>query len=301
MSGNYGIMVHFLPTSAPRSGEKQTDYNLMAREFPVEAFVERVSGMGATWVIFPFGQNSGFYWSPNANIEKRIPGRCSKRDLVLELAEALKKKRIRFIGYIPSEMDSQTEDMRNAFFWDTSSDKKEFMALYLPVIEEYGEKFGDFLDGWWFDGCYTACEKTWLRTTDWNNNRFDKKEWFRAAKAGNKNRIIAMCTGANHMGYVFEEEDYLAGETNNLDQFPWNFSEDKKQWHALTWLDCRWMHEEVGKIVPPRFTDEEIMLYVKSCTAAQGAVTLNIGIYEDGTMAEETVEQVKRIKPLLKD
>ena len=72
------------------------------------------------------------------------------------------------------------------------------------------------------------------------------------------------------------------------------------QWHCLVWLDCFWAHwEKAGEIAPPRFTDEELWDFYKECRNRNGAVTWNIGIYQDGTLAEKTVEQVVRLKERL--
>ena len=146
--------------------------------------------MGAAWVIFPFGQNSGFYWSPNAAIEKYSPGRCANRDLVMEIAVALKRENISIIAYLPTEMDGQSEEMRRAYSWDESADKKEFMRKYSEVLREYGEKFGGLIAGWWFDGCYNAKDKAFLRTRDWDNTGFDKGNGITTVKAGYKERIL---------------------------------------------------------------------------------------------------------------
>lgn len=296
MAGKYGIMVHYLPESAPRSGKKQTDYPVMAEKFDVDLFVKKRKEMGAAWVIFPFGQNSGFYWSPNAAIEKYSPDRCANRDLVMEIAVALKRENISMIAYLPTEMDGQSEEMRRAYSWDESADKKEFMRKYSEVLREYGEKFGGLIAGWWFDGCYNAKDKAFLRTRDWDNTRFDKENWITTVKAGYKERIFAMCTGANQMGYVFEEEEYLAGEASGLERYPSDLELPGKQWHCLFWLDCPWGHTTVGEIEPPKFGDEALIRYVKICLAQKGALTLNIGIYEDGTLAEKTVQQIMKLK-----
>ncbi len=298
MSGKYGVMVHYLSHILSEDGTKKLSPNEMADNFNVKEFVKSIKRMGASWVIFPIGQNTGFYWSENPYIEKLAPGHCANRDLISDIAEELNAEDIRFIAYLPTEADAQSEEMRKAFGWDLSADKKEFMKRYIPIVRYYAEKFGDKLSGWWFDGNYKSSEKSFLRTHDWDNGRFDKAEWFAAAKAGNPEAAIAMCTGANHMGYVFEEEEYLPGETNDLTHFPWEHGSREKQWHVLTWLDCFWMYSE-GKMPPLKYSNKALYEYVRKCTDKKGAVTLNIGIYEDGTLAEEAVRQVGGLRTAL--
>ncbi len=316
MAGNYGIMVHFLPHIAPRSGTEKMTFDQMAEHFDVKGFVRSVKQMGGKWIIFPFGQNTGHYWSHNAVIEKYYPGCCSKRDLVLELAIEAKREGLRFVGYLPLEMDSNIPTIRSAFGWDLSADKKVFMERWTQVVRYYAEKFGTLLDGWWFDGCYNAAEKTYLRTNDWDNRRFDEDKWFAAVRAGNPDRISAMNMGSNSVRYVFEQEEYLTGESSGPEQemieklqdgeinhlYPWDYDSHKKQWHALIWLDCFWMHcGKSGEIEPPRFSDEVLFDYAKTCLDKKGGITWNIGIYEDGTLAEKTVAQIERLKAKLEE
>ncbi|MFA7636736.1 MAG: alpha-L-fucosidase [Monoglobales bacterium] len=301
MAGNYGIMVHFVPNLKPRYSGGGLDFNQMADGFDVKNFVSEVKAMGGKWILFPFGQNIIGYWSYNAVIEKYLPGVCSKRDLVLEIAIEAKRQGLRFIAYLHTSYDECTEEFRNAFGWNLSSDKKVFMERWTAAMRYYSEKFGDLLDGWWFDACYRSKEKSFLKTHDWDNSRFDEDKWFEAARAGNQNRITAMCDGANQMTYVFEQEEYLAGESSRtLEFYPWDYDSTEKQWHALICTDCFWGHcEREGEIDPPKFTDDEMCEYTKTCLEKRGAITWNVGIYQDSTMAEKTVAQIKRLKERL--
>ncbi len=296
MSGKYGVMVHYLSRVLSQDGSKKMTPDEMADNFDVKAFADSVQKMGASWVIFPIGQNSGYYWSENPYVEEKIAGRCTKRDLIMDIANELTQRDIRFIAYLPTEMDAQAEDMRKAFGWDLSSDKKEFMANYVPVVKYWAQKLGTKLSGWWFDGNYTASEKGFLRTHDWDNNRFNKEEWMAAAKAGNPDAIVAMCTGANHMGSVYEDEEYLPGEANELNKYPWDYDSTEKQWHMLTWLDCFWAFSAGAAMPDPKYSNKQLYEYVRECLDKKGAVTLNIGIFEDGTLAEKTVAQVEGLK-----
>jgi hypothetical protein len=249
------------------------------------------------WMIFPFGQNNGYYCSNNEFLEKLLPGRCSKRDLMMEIAVIMKDKGIRLIAYLPSEVDKADPELREIFGWDISpTDKSIFQERYMAFIKAWAEKFGDLIGGWWFDGCYNAAEKNFCRTREWSNKRFDYQRWSAAARAGNSDAVIDMCPGAEAMKYAFIEQDYLAGEVNTLNNLPKGPLIDGMQWHSLVWLDCFWMHSKApGTIVPPRFTNEELLNYVQSCHDKGGGVTLNVGIYQDGTMAEDTVDQIKYV------
>lgn len=296
---SYGVMVHYLSNIQPRIEEERvSDWNAMVDLFDVKHFADDIERMGAGWAIFPFGQNSGHYCSPNAMLESMVPGSCSKRDLMYELAVELKDRGIRLIAYLPSEADGNTEEFRNKMGWDLDLvDKSFFQECYEKVIREWAIHMGMLLDGWWFDGCYNSEEKDFTRTQGWSNARFNYSEWKAAACAGNPSAVIAMCPGAEAMQYVFQEQDYLAGEANTLNHKPEGALIDGMQWHCLPWLDCKWGHwEKAGEIEKPRFTDEELWEFYKSCQENQGVVTWNIGIYQNGLLAEKTVEQMIRLK-----
>ena len=62
--GPFGIMVHYLSCISDREGNR-IDFNEMANKFDVPAFMDNLEKMGAKWLIFPFGQNTGYYWSEN--------------------------------------------------------------------------------------------------------------------------------------------------------------------------------------------------------------------------------------------
>ena len=302
MQGNrYGVMVHYLSDIQPQKGPGFGNWDEMTEAFNIIDFANEIEKMGAGWVIFPFGQNSGRYCSYNSHLEAAVPGCCSRRDIMWELAQELKRRGIRLIAYLPSEMDANIQELREQFGWDLDlEDKSVFQERYQKVIREWAERFGTLIDGWWFDGCYDSLTKDFLRTQGWTNDRFDYCEWKAASCAGNKDAVMAMNPGAEKMEYAFTEQDYLGGEANTLNHRPEKPLPGGMQWHCLVWLDCFWAHwEKAGEIAPPRFTDEELWDFYKECRNRNGAVTWNIGIYQDGTLAEKTVEQVVRLKERL--
>lgn len=108
-----------------------------------------------------------------------------------------------------------------------------------------------------------------------------------------------MCPGANSMKYVFDMEDFLAGEAD-FGKLPNEELPAGMQPHALFWLDCAWGHWDApGEIVPPKVSLEELFDYIVSCKQKGVAVTINIGIYEDGSMAEQSVEMLHQVSNLL--
>jgi hypothetical protein len=72
------------------------------------------------------------------------------------------------------------------------------------------------------------------------------------------------------------------------------------QWHALVPIDCEWMHGGPGPMPPPKYSDADLLRFVKDCKAVGGAVTLNVGIYQEGHMAKASVAQLGRLAAELK-
>jgi len=49
------------------------------------------------------------------------------------------------------------------------------------------------------------------------------------------------------------------------------------------------------EIPKPLYRDEAVISCVQTCNAHQAPMTFNIGIYQDGTMAPASVEQLHRL------
>jgi Tfp pilus assembly protein PilW len=50
---------------------------------------------------------------------------------------------------------------------------------------------------------------------------------------------------------------------------------------------------------PPRFKDEQLIDYVKACAAKKGAVTFNLGIFQDGDIGPATQKQMQALPSLV--
>ena len=239
------------------------------------------------WLIFTIGQNTSYYASPNEVLDRLAgPGHCSKRDLVFEVARRVKKSGKRFIAYLPAEVNAP-KSLHGPFAWNPK-DQSEFQRRYTSFILAYAVRYGKEMDGWWFDGC--DLRKTFPdRAHDW-------PLWFDAARAGNPDAAVAFNDGVITRP-VTPLQDYLAGEVDGLTDGKIRVGGRKGQlwlpksrflegtacqWHALVPIDCMWMHTGPGPIPPPKYTDADLFRFVKDCRSVGGAVTLNVGIYQEG-------------------
>ncbi|HEX2948402.1 MAG TPA: hypothetical protein VHV83_02340 [Armatimonadota bacterium] len=54
-----------------------------------------------------------------------------------------------------------------------------------------------------------------------------------------------------------------------------------------------------GPMESPLYSGVDLFSFVKQCKSVGGAVTLNVGIYQDGHLGEETLAQLQRLSASL--
>ncbi|MBB3186203.1 hypothetical protein FHX64_000366 [Microbacter margulisiae] len=316
MVGKWGIMVHWIaPGPAPAKGPWIKDLNTAVNNFNLNRFLSQVKESGADYLVFTIGQNTGYYTSPNATLDSLVGyGHCSKRDLVLEIAEGIHHQRKRFIAYLPGEI-MESKSLHKGFGWNAEN-QNTFQYRYTDFIRCYSLKFGKLLDGWWFDGCYNLWAAYYI-PRDW-------KLWTSAARAGNTDAVVAYNDGSFYVGSLlpiapYPYQDYLSGEC-------WKFWQNKIvvgheeptfttlpssrfvkgtqcQFHVMLPIDCNkdWMHDTPGKMPPPSYTDNELFPAVLNVLKVGGTVTLNVGIYQEGYISSQTLDQLKRLNKYIKN
>jgi hypothetical protein len=312
MAGNLGIMVHWVaPGPGMPKGNRFTDLNEAVNRFDVPGFLKQFEQAGAQHLILTVGQNTTYYASPNAVMDKYMgPRHCSKRDLILEVASALKAKNKRFIAYLPGEIRSPTT-MHDAFKWNPK-DQHEFEKRYTEFIRAYSERWGQNIDGWWFDGCYKIPEFYFPR--NW-------QLWCDVSRAGNKDAVVAFNDGSFVGGFtqpLTPLQDYLSGECEGIRNGRIAVVDAKNphksipprhyatgthcQFHVLFPIDLNgaWGNDNNGLMPPPKYSDGELFPFVRNCLRAGAAVTLNVGIYQDGHLSPKTVAQLNRLTAYLK-
>jgi len=278
-----GVFMHFLP-SANNFGDVDT--------FDVPALVKQLSDLRIRYFVITLGQNSGYMCSPNDTYEKLVGfepnSRCSKRDLPMELAEALKPHGIRLMLYLPCQMPTRDPQAVKAFGLAEApnhgggGDRKinpDFADKWAQVIETWSIRYGDKVAGWWFDGAYPWC--------DFNDDI--GKRYAAAVKKGNPKAVVAFNPGVGLKRWV-PSDDYTAGELNN----PFSATCESRwindaQWHVLTFLGKGWGQKDT------RFTNEQWIDWLRRVTANGGVVTIDMGHNPDGTLVEAQVRHMQAI------
>ena len=136
-------------------------WNQFVEGFEVRGFAAQMAEARVGWVIFCLDDHY-FAWpcAPNQAFSKYTgyaPGeKCSRRDLIRDLADALNARGVKLICYYAGlngyMKDRQTyeglKDDGNAKTAPSAESRKR----RLEVLQEYCERYQDTIAGWWFDG-----------------------------------------------------------------------------------------------------------------------------------------------------
>ncbi len=285
----FGVFMHFLPGD---------DQGLAAvGKFDTAALAGQLEAIGARYFVLTLGQNSGYFNAPNATYEKYAgyaPGeRCAARDLPLALYEALQPKGIRLMLYLPCQTpNSDARAQRGFGLREGPQDQPidtAFAKKWGAVIQEWSDRYGDKVCGWWFDGGY-------------DHVRFNEEIatiYARAVKHGNPKAIVSFNPGVKLVRHT-QAEDYTAGELNE----PFNFLPaarwvEGSQWHALTYLGSNWSRRDT------RYPADRWAKWVAAVAAKEGVATIDMGPNWNpaegpiGSLPEAQVAQAKDIKAAL--
>lgn len=291
----WGVMTHYLADwKAREMKEKMTveKWNDMVSRFNVEGLAEQLKSVGAGYYLITIGQNSGYYLSPNATYDRYVgirPSKCSRRDLVADLYEALHKRGIKLMVYLPSGAPGGDRVAREALQWRRGAYRnREFQLKWEKVIREWSLRWGKKVAGWWFDGCY------------WPNSMYRYPEppnfgsFAAAARVGNPASVVAFNPGVyNRLRSLTPHENYLAGEINDPDAVDLrravNGKHDGVQVHVLSYLGQRW---GTGS---PRFSTENVVRWSRERTRNGCILTWDVPIQSSGLMSQPFMDQLTAV------
>jgi hypothetical protein len=288
----WGVMTHYLADWQARVNKLDMTvdlWNKMIDGFAVEEMAKRLEQVGAGHYQLSIGQNSGYYLSPNSVYDKIAgiaPSKCSKRDLVADFYEPLRRRDIKLMVYLPSGAPAGDKAACAALEWMNGPyANRNFQRKWEQVIAEWSRAWGEKVVGWWFDGCYYP--NSMYRSTDAPNFA----SFAAAARAGNANSAVAFNPGVIYrLISVSLDEDFTAGEIDKPDQVTVRRNADGRidgtQLHMLSFLGETW---GVGA---PRFTTDQVVAFTKKIRDVGGSVTWDVPVAMDGTIADAFLEQL---------
>ena len=274
----YGLMFHWTSQSVGRDGSIKP-FDQAVAEFDLEAFATMVESTGAGYVLFTVGHAEPYCPAPLKSWEEYHPGHTTKRDLIAEMSDALGAKDIKLMCYFPTHVVAKRGQV----------DTKTFEMINHEVMIEFGRRYREKVVGYWFDGWYQCFE-------DYPDVSFP--DFFNACKTGYPDRIIAL----NSWVYpaVTEYQEYWAGENASPVEIPRNGTYQRGpgaglQFQSLLIMEPYWVQKK-KEMPAPRFTVDKLSAYIEACRKNAGVVTINLGIYQDGSVGEKALEVMKGVR-----
>jgi len=265
------------------------EWNKMVDGYDVEGIARQLASVGARYYQISIGQNSGYYLAPNATYDKIVgiqPSKCSRRDLVADLYEALHKRGIKLMVYLPGGAPAGDKVADAALEWRNGPvPNREFQRKWEQVIREWSLRWGKKVAGWWFDGCFFP--NSMYRSPEAPNFA----SFAAAARAGNPDAAVTFNPGVVYrMMSITPYEDFTAGEVDKPELVTIRRGGDGRidgsQIQMLSYLGETWGMGE------PRFTAEQVIAHTRKIREAGGAVTWDVPVELNGTIAKPFLDQL---------
>ncbi len=296
----WGVFNHFLygaPGSEKPDCPDTSDWNEMVESFDVERVAKDLHDMGAGWFFITVMQGRKYMLAPNATFDAIAgtkPGEaCSRRDLVLDLYEALKKYDIDLCLYFTGDGPYKDEEIgkKFGFIEPRKNISREFVEKWSSVLAEYAQRYGDKVKAWWLDGMYGD------HAFSYNNELLSY--YHKVIKEANPNALVAFNDGVYpEIKKWYEHEEITAGEFNDFTYVPKSRFVDGAQAFILAPLgvspDPNNPYDSWRR--PGCKVDHAYMKdYLRRVHEAGGVLTVDIMVYADGSWDPEQVAVLKGI------
>jgi Alpha-L-fucosidase len=212
------------------------------------------------------------------------------RDLMLEVAQGLKKKGIATLAYVAADGPTAAPaEIINNFpvRSDTASDP-DFRKRFNQMIKEWAERWGTDVAGWWIDGA-------WI---DGYSNPIDGQtnldELISAARAGNPAALIAANPSSGKFTTLTDRQNFLAGEDTYFSRLPSPTAtspSNQPAWHTISFLGTNW-----GEPSATRYDDQQLINYIQAVNQGGGIVTMDVAVDSNGHLSSMQVAQVAAVK-----
>lgn len=278
-------------------------WNQFVDGFDAGGFANQMAEGKVGWALFCMDDHY-YAWpcAPNQAFSRftgYAPGeKCARRDLILNVSEALRAKGIKLICYFaglngymkePQVYQGLADDGNPA-----TAPSAECRQRRLAVLKEYVSRYGDKVAGWWFDGM------------ELNSYREEPNNWRgieEIVHAGNPRGVIAFSFGGNEQACLQQGIDgFTAGDTWAKVDLT-NFTPEKKPaqngilWHGKIY--CGNVYHGMG--TTNLYSDEHLIDWIQTCNRQGGVVTLDWPFDpKTGLLKDFGLAQLTRIASALK-
>ena len=292
----WGVFTHFLygePGSNLEGGNAAGagDWDGAVCGFDTEKLARKLHEARAGYYFITLMLGEKYMLAPNHTFDAICgtkPGEaCATRDLVLDLYESLSKYDIDLCLYFTGDGPWKDAVCGPKFGFSAPRGKvtMDFVEKWSSVLAEYAARYGDKIKAWWIDGCYGK---------HFGYNDKTLKLYYDAVKSGNPNALVAFNNGVQEECYKwYKDEDYTAGEFNDLSHIPSKAFYDGARAHILAPLGVS--DEPYGRWRKRGCSHDNRYLkdYVEKVHRAGGFVTIDIYIDGAGNLDDEQLEAIR--------
>jgi len=303
-NAGYGLMFQWTNRATPPTGNIKA-WEQKVNDFKLDAFLETVESSGAKYVVWSITWGEQYISAPIKSLDNIITGRTTTRDLLGEMADALHQRGVKLIFYYHYGYDCghsiDSEWMKAVGGYKT--DKTKLFENWMSIVSEIGKRYGDKLNGWWFDGGarYLNCHFEGS-PADEGILTAPFEQLTKAARKGNPNRLIAYNSWIKPR--ITEFQDYYGGEgqtgfnEKTVDNGVFTVGRQKGlQGHGCFIFERFW--GRLLRNVPiqkPSFSVDWLEETVAKARKNKTPMSINIEMYEDGTISPLTLEVLKEFK-----
>ncbi len=292
----WGVFTHFLygTPSEPERLSGSCDWNARVDGFDAEHLARTLHEIGAGYYFVTVMQGDPHMLGPNATFDRIAgtrPGEyCSRRDLIADLAVALKKYDIDLYLYFTGDGPYKDPQIGGRFGFVEPRERvtEAFVQRWAAVLREYAVRYGNAVKGWWIDGV----------PEHFHYNDALLSYYYQAVKAGNPEAIVAFNNGVKpNCEKWYSGEDFTAGELTDFEVLPPARFIDGAQAHYLIPLGVSPNGDQNFSWCKPGCKRDAAYLidYVQRVHEAGGVVTIDIRIEDDGTLDAEQIAQLKQL------
>lgn len=303
-TAGYGLMFQWTNRATPPEGPIK-GWEEKVNDFDLDQFMELVDASGAAYVIWSATWGNQYISAPVKSLDEIISGRTTSRDLLGEMADRLHARGVKLIFYY--HYGYECYHSQDTAWLDASggykADKTQLYANLMKIVSELGSRYGDKLDGWWFDGGarYLNCHFDGTSAADGILSA-PFKAFTTAARTGNPERLVAYNSWIKPR--ITEYQDYYGGEgktgfapaelTNGV------FNRGRQQGlqaHGCFPLERRWGHIDLDTpITKPKYSLEQLSGFVARAQQNHYPLSINLEMYEDGSVSPQSYALLKALK-----
>jgi len=289
ISGKKGVFTHYLDglqnNFGPNSLNQNSSWSDCVDAFNASAYADSVDAAGADYAVITIMQGTIHMIAPNDAYDAYTsypPGiACSRRDLILDVYEALAARNKRLMLYYTGDGPHFDAQASSGLGWPEAPISRAnvpllFAQRWANVLHEYSTRYGDKISGWWVDGCYAGA---------FNYTEEKLAPYHDAIRAGNPDALVGLNNGVHHPIVRYSKwEDYTCGESNDFVEIPSSGTVNGSQWHTLGFLGSAWASPGL------RYNASEMRAYVRAVTGVGGAITVDVQLFRNGSMNAQQIE-----------